>query len=106
MSGKAYYRAFFVNFLTACTFVLYAFTLHLQGFSWDSVPSWTYSQQIEFNRFCFCESNGDESFIPNEKLELSLDKILAASHQFNLFFTICFYCLLCSINEAPFQTKG
>lgn len=34
VSGKAYYRAFFVNFLTAFAFVLYAFTLDPQGFSW------------------------------------------------------------------------
>lgn len=39
VSGKAYYRAFFVNFSTAGAFVLYAFALRLQGFSLYSVPS-------------------------------------------------------------------
>lgn len=61
-------QGIFVNFLTACTFLLFAVALRLQGFSCCSVCPLTYSQQISSNRFYFCESNRDESFIPIRKL--------------------------------------
>lgn len=55
----------------------------------------------------------DEAFYTSPKAdELSLEKILAAFHQFYFIFVIvvekdCFYCLLSSINpESSFQTKG